>query len=153
MRLTRIAGIALLGIVLVSTVACSLFYGISGLSNNHLAHNPSWNELEDFLKQDDTDQQSYVPSSFDCDDFARMLHNNAEKFGIRAAVVLIHFEGKETGHALNAFQTTDMGLVYIDNSCSDSTVDVSVGNEYSPGPGWYSTAGRLGIVTNVFIQW
>jgi hypothetical protein len=47
-------------------------------------------------------------------DFAEMLHNNAEQAGIRAAFVGINFAGKKIGHAINAFQTTDMGLVHVD---------------------------------------
>lgn len=48
-----------------------------------------------------------------CADFAEVLHNNAELFGIKAAWVAINFE-EGPGHALNAFQTTDRGLVFID---------------------------------------
>ena len=42
------------------------------------------------------------------------MHNNAERAGIKAAWVGIDFEGNSRGHAINAFETTDKGLVYID---------------------------------------
>jgi hypothetical protein len=42
------------------------------------------------------------------------VHNNAEAAGIRAASVSVDFEGDEVGHACNAFDTIDKGLVYID---------------------------------------
>jgi hypothetical protein len=48
-----------------------------------------------------------------CGSFAETLHNNAEQEGIRAAWVAIDFEDGET-HALNAFDTTDEGIVFVD---------------------------------------
>lgn len=83
------------------------------LVNCKNATDPTWKELITFLKHDDTDEYSYIEGSFVCADFAEMLHNNAEVFGIRAAWVGVDFiEGE--GHALNAFNTTDKGLVYVD---------------------------------------
>lgn len=49
------------------------------------------------------------------------MHNNAEAAGIRAGWVSLTFEGTNDGHALNAFETTDKGLVYIDCTNSGST--------------------------------
>lgn len=48
-----------------------------------------------------------------CGHFAQAVHNDAEEAGIKAAVVIVEFTDG-TLHALNAFQTTDMGLIYID---------------------------------------
>ena len=49
-----------------------------------------------------------------CGEFAETLHNNAEGNGIKAAWVAIRFEDDSTPHALNAFVTTDKGLIFID---------------------------------------
>jgi len=49
-----------------------------------------------------------------CGDFAETLHNKAEAAGIRTAFVHIELDDEDTGHALNAFHTTDKGLVFID---------------------------------------
>jgi hypothetical protein len=100
-----------------------------------------------------------------CEDFAERLHNNAEKAGIRCAYVSIdlsHFPS----HALCAFQTTDRGLIYVDDtgtippkpSNCDKTVNLSIGQEYIPQslfpePGWQSTWENLGTITNIFITW
>lgn len=148
------------------------------LGNNPTAKNPTWNELKSFLLQDNTDKQSYIYPSFVCADFAEMLHNNAERQGIRAAYVLVGLSGytdpynygisSNSGHALNAFNTTDMGLVYIDDTglpsaehypCSaDKKVAVSIGSKYIPisifpCAGWSSTLDSMGTVTNVDIHW
>ena len=187
MRLTRIAVIAILSITLVSTVACGwtgpngekeheyvscgdncYYVGGNGqrieLINNPNATDPTWDELKSFLAQDNTDKQMYVEGSFVCADFAEMLHNNAEAAGIRAAYVDINLSSG--GHVCNAFDTTDEGLKYIDDTgrtsyslCSaDTKVDVSVGSEYIPVSifpcaGWSSKWESMGTVINVDIQW
>ncbi|AEA48119.1 AN1-type zinc finger domain-containing protein [Archaeoglobus veneficus] len=83
------------------------------LVNYKNATDPTWDELISFLKKDDTDKLSYDYASFVCADFAEMLHNNAEAAGIRAGFVAIDFVDG-IGHALNVFNTTDKGLVYVD---------------------------------------
>ncbi len=47
-----------------------------------------------------------------CSEYAEMLHNNAEKAGIRAGYVLC------TDHAMNVFEAVDKGLIYIDDTGS-----------------------------------
>jgi hypothetical protein len=84
------------------------------LINNSEASPPTWQELMAFLEADTTDQKLYNVDSFACVAFAEELHNNAEAAGIEAAFVGVQFEGREVGHALNAFNTTDRGLVFID---------------------------------------
>jgi hypothetical protein len=140
------------------------------LVNNPNAKNPTWEELKIFLVVDHTDNQSYVEGSFTCGDFAEVLHNNAEKAGVRAAWVAIDFSSGGVGHANNAFNTTDEGLVYIDDTgirdtdlirnsgCfRDRKVAVSIGSEYiaeSIFPCvWYDEWESMGIVTSVSIQW
>lgn len=92
------------------------------LINNESATNPTWDELIAFLKEDDTDRILYRDDSFVCSDFSERLHNNAEKAGIRAAFVTIDLYNDNDGHALNAFETTDKGLTYID--CTGSAVQL-----------------------------
>ena len=87
------------------------------LVNNPDAVNPSYSELVAFIKQDTTDANDYLENpliGYVCADFAEDVHNNAEAAGIRAATVSVDFRGEAEGHALNAFETIDKGLVYID---------------------------------------
>ena len=84
------------------------------LIDNPDATNPTYTELLAFISEDKTDTNEYIIGQYVCADFAEDVHNNAEAAGIRAAWVGIDFEGDEEGHALNAFETTDKGLVYID---------------------------------------
>lgn len=87
------------------------------LINNPNATNPTYAELIAFIKADFTDTDDYLEGGaggYVCADFAEDVHNNAEAAGIRAAWVSIDFGRDDEGHACNAFETTDRGLVYID---------------------------------------
>jgi len=87
------------------------------LINNPNATNPTYAELIAFIKADFTDTNDYLAGGvggYVCADFAEDVHNNAEAAGIRAAWVSIDFGRDDEGHACNAFEATDRGLVYID---------------------------------------
>lgn len=140
--------------------------------------NPSWIELKAFLLKDDTDKIEYVYPIVICSDFADRLKKNAEEDGWRCSVVWLDMVGytdpynygiaSNAGHACNAFETTDRGLVYID--CTglpdsvykpahcDKIVNVVVGEEYIPisifpEVGWSNIWERMGIVTGINIHW
>ena len=102
-----------------------------------------------------------------CADFAERLHNDAEMAGIRCAYVSVTLAGN-TGHACDAFQTTDRGLVYIDDTGSPAdephpvravkTVSIVVGQSYTPvslfpEAGWQSSWDSMGIVTDFQVIW
>jgi hypothetical protein len=138
------------------------------LVNNSAAVNPTWNQLYNFIKSDQTDRKAYVLDSYDCKDFSRDVHNNAEKAGIRAAWVAIKFKGETIGHACNAFKTVDRGLVFIDctgvepgnnglYSC-DKSVAVKLGSAYQPAvmfsdPYWRVTWYPMGTVDDIRVYW
>ncbi|MDD4874527.1 MAG: hypothetical protein PHE15_06120 [Dehalococcoidales bacterium] len=87
------------------------------LINNDYATNPTYSELKAFVLIDTTNTLPYVmdgPEAFVCSDFAEELHNNAEEYSIRAGWVSIDYADGSVGHAINVFETTDMGLVFID---------------------------------------
>ena len=111
------------------------------LVNNNAATDPTWRQLRAFLLLDTTDEKEYIEPSYTCGDFAGDLHDNAEVVGIRAAYVILDLEGRTIGHALNAFCTTDRGLVFIDCTHSngsesngihswDKVAFVEIGEEY-----------------------
>jgi hypothetical protein len=89
------------------------------LINNESAINPTWDELISFLKADDTDRILYQNDRYVSSDFAERLHNNAEGAGIRASFVTVDFYDSTDTHALNAFETIDKGLTYVDCTGSD----------------------------------
>ncbi|MFC2069590.1 hypothetical protein ACFLTB_00230 [Chloroflexota bacterium] len=116
-----------LGITLMASKEC---YDVD-LTDNPQAINPTWEQLKAFLSEDKTDTNRYIIDEYDCSEFSRDVHNNAEATGIRAAEVQVWWSNKDAGHALNAFLTTDYGLVYIDCTGSpDITTRVIVGKTY-----------------------
>jgi len=102
-----------------------------------------------------------------CADFAERLHNNAELARIRCAYVSVTLAGS-TGHACDAFQTTDRGLVYVDVTGwvatephpdrAVSTVNIVVGQSYTPvslfhEAGWQDSYVSMGTVTSFQVVW
>jgi hypothetical protein len=96
------------------------------LYDNPEAGDPLWDQLKEFVLNDDTDKHDYVIGSFVCADFAAMLHNRAEAVGIRAAYVSVDF-ASGPGHALNAFDTRDQGLVYVD--CTGEGLNIATSGD------------------------
>ena len=87
------------------------------LINNPDATNPTYAMLVAFIVANSVDTNTYFeggPKAYVCSDFAEDMHNDAEAAGIRAAWVSIDLQGEDEGHALNLFETSDRGLVYID---------------------------------------
>ena len=138
------------------------------LVSNPSAADPTFAQLESFILSDKTDQNTYVPGVYVCSDYARDVYNNAEKAGIRAAFVGIEFTGTKEGHALNAFMTTDKGLVFIDCTGlealqagpvnNDKIVNVKIGIDYQP-VGLFPVNGQpftyadLGTIADVQLDW
>lgn len=145
------------------------------ISEKPTLRNPSWEQLKTFLWEDKTDQLEYVFPTFICYDFARTLQANAKEAGWRCAYVSVRLEGypdwfnygipSNTGHGLNAFETTDRGLVYIDctsmpgfSGNADKIIDVKIGKEYIqkgifPTPRWGEWVNMGTIVEIEFVRW
>ncbi len=133
------------------------------LINNPDAQQLTWFQVRQFLRNDETDEVIYEDDIFVCADFAEMLHNNAEAAGIRCAYVVITFAGEDDGHACNAFNTSDQGMVYVDctgtedgSVNADKIVEIAVGEEYEPeaifpliGTNWLS----MGEVEQFWVVW
>jgi len=107
----------------------------------YVLRDPSYQEMMDFLKQDEISEREYVKDGYICVDFAADVKANALEEGIRCAYVVIEYLGL-TGHAIVAFDTTDRGLVYIEPQF-DWEVEPAIGRRYYecviPPPGHYMT--------------
>jgi hypothetical protein len=132
------------------------------LKNNPKAADVAWTSLRDFLLKDDTDNIQSIPGQWGYIDFATRLHNNAEVAGIRCAFVVVTlgpsaFFAEGTDYYLNAFETPDLGTVYIDDvsfnmtTNQDKIIDAKVTNYYIPkgvlatpvGPPGYQNFGKI----------
>lgn len=81
-----------------------------------------------------------------CSDFAEDFHNNAEAAGIRAGWAGIRFQGTEEGHAINAFETTDKGLVYIDCTNGRNLADDDNGTQSWDTVAYVETGKKYGVL-------
>ena len=129
--------LAALGITIHSATTSWTFNGLTWTHNdNSQAVNPTWNQLMTFIAQDKTDQHPYNINSFNCVNYATTVYNNAEASDIEAATVTLNLSNSVAGHAVNAFITSDYGLVYVDCTGGDAISRVEVGKVYravSPG--------------------
>ena len=133
------------------------------LTNVKNATDPTYDQLIKFIISDRTDEIEYDYNNFVCADFAQTVHNNAERAGIKAAWVSIEFKNRKYGHACNAFNTTDKGMVFID--CTgpnpyrsgnwDSIVELEIGKEYRPEELFdkNSIYDSMGVVDDYKVYW
>jgi myosin heavy subunit len=124
------------------SVAASAQCFDADLVDNPAAKNPTWQELKSFLKQDKTENHPYILNEYDCSEFSRDVHNNAEAAGIRSAEVQVFFKNEEAAHALDAFLTTDYGLIFVDcTKGPDKIAYLKAGKTFKAVPiDWMATA-------------
>jgi hypothetical protein len=109
------------------------------------AHDPTYEELIEFLKTDDTVNNRYDKPNFTCADFAVELQNNAEEQDLNCGYASLKFCGKESGHAVDVFDTADEGLVYVDTTGGKTIVT----HDLMPGDTYYN----LGVIAAVTNYW
>jgi len=100
---------------------------VLSLQSQTLYSNPIYEEVKDFIKKDKTNENKYILNKYVCIDFAKDVNNNAEKQGIRTALVIVYF--KNGAHALVAFETIDRELIFIEPQ-ADKEVKVKIGIRY-----------------------
>lgn len=125
------------------------------LINNPNATDFTYAQVCDFIKSDPTDSITYKENSFVCGDYAEMVHNNAEAAGLKCGWVSIDFKDESTNHACNAFNTIDKGIIFIDCTESDTTVNMIIGEPYIPERLFESNVEYTpsGIVSDYAIYW
>jgi len=89
--------------------------------------NPTFEKVKDFILKDPTNRNEFVLNQYECRHFATDVNNNADAEGLRCAFVLLCFDQGQ--HAVIAFDTVDMGLVYIEPQ-TDVRIHPEVGSKY-----------------------
>jgi hypothetical protein len=128
--------------------------------NRSTAKDPTYAEMIAFLWQDVSDQEPYITNYFVCADYAEQVQHNAAARNIRCAWVGIELVN-ETGHACNAFNTLDRGLIFVDCTRGSSIINhndhnvwdtesiIEVGkpykmiNLYDAKSSWYEPRGTI----------
>ena len=79
------------------------------------AGDPAYGALISWLKDDPTEHGAYDQEHV-CAEFATQLYNNAERDDIKAHIVVVDFKDGGIAHMIVAFNTTDKGLIYVDDT-------------------------------------
>jgi len=111
--------------------------------------NPTCQEVQKFVVSDKTDQHRYIENSYTCMDFASDFRNNAVKAGFKCGIVVIFFPDYSS-HALDCFNTTDKGIIFIEPQF-DQTVVVAKGETYWPTVS--TNPLNNSTITGYYIKW
>jgi hypothetical protein len=93
--------------------------------------NPTYVEVQQFVASDKTCGNPYVEGSYTCANFAGDFRHNALSAGYECGYVFVYFPDASS-HALNCFNTTDEGLVFVEPQM-DKLVNIKVGEPYRCG--------------------
>jgi hypothetical protein len=83
------------------------------LRNQPQARDRTLGEVLRFVSANTANRVRYAAGRHVCTEYAVALHDAAEANGLRCGLVSVTFTAG-VGHAMNVFQTTDHGLIYID---------------------------------------
>jgi len=118
-------------------------------------HNPTYNEVIDFIKNDKTNEKEYT-DEYTCLEFACETNNNAENLGIRCYIVEITFN--EFAHAIIGFPTIDKGMIYIEPQSDEFVENLVIGNDYwtecvIPEEGYYYLDEPDDTIEKITLYW
>ena len=124
------------------------------ITNNLEAKNPSLYELNKFLKSEEAQKvakKTPKKGRYECGDFAKDLHDLAEKEGIRCGFVVIYYNHGQ-GHGMNVFDTRDHGLIFVDLAMgarydTDRFLGKEEGREGRDGTDFFDVWGKLHFET------
>ena len=114
---------------------------------------PTWDRVAAFLRSDPIDEREWRSPYYICTDFARDLKQNANAAGLKAASVVIR-TGSGANHHINAFATSDRGLVFIEPQ-EDAVAHVVIGELFMTrelgSDAWVKRA--WGIISKIDLEW
>jgi len=94
---------------------------------SYTLRDPTFSELEEFLKNDETETLRWSPEGYSPVDLAAKLKENAAKAGLRCGLALVYHEAGLS--ILNCFNTVDKGIVYVE-PWNDRTFTLKPGDYY-----------------------
>lgn len=98
-----------------------------GAGSGFTVRNPTYQEMQNFIVADQTEQNIYVDPTYVCWNFAGDVKNNAFTAGFRCGFVYISFS--DSAHAIVCFQTIDDGIVFIEPQ-DDAIMSLVIGQHY-----------------------
>jgi hypothetical protein len=113
--------------ILASVLLATLIVTFANSATTTL-RNPTYFEAQQFVASDKTASHPYINGSYTCSNFAADFRNNALGAGYGCGIAFLYFPDT-TCHAINCFNTTDKGLVFVEPQ-SDKFVNVTIGESY-----------------------
>jgi hypothetical protein len=101
------------------------------VKNTVILHNPTFMEMHYFTINDTISEKSYINGTYMCGNFAMDTVKRALQRGISCAYVEIMYTDG-TGHAITAYNCTDIGLILIEPQ-DDRIVNLHSGDVYLTG--------------------
>lgn len=114
-------------IMLLLTFSSILIVSIGVTSNNMTSRDPTYEDALQFISQDQTEKLVYRPGKYTCSNFAKDFQANAQCAGFKCGYVVVLFA--DWSHALNCFNTTDFGLIYVEPQL-DEIINLTIGKSY-----------------------
>lgn len=96
-------------------------------------HDPTWEQVKALVLEDEGGSRTYKDQKYNCENFALALRDAAQDRGFDAGYVSLSYEDESIGHALNAFDTLDHGLIYVEPQ-KDQIAYVKVGKPFGTIP-------------------
>jgi len=87
------------------------------LNKRHSARNPTFDEVMEFLRSDDTSSINMGENA--CALYTASVFNNAMKRGIRCGFCAVYFKDTAYGHAVNVWNTSDRGYIFTESQPRD----------------------------------
>jgi hypothetical protein len=95
----------------------------------YYTNNVTYQTVTMFLEKDQTDKNPYNLIKYNCFNYSADVKNNATNEHIRCGLVYIMFKGGIYAHAIVAFSTTDVGVIFFEPQ-SDNSVKLELGKRY-----------------------
>lgn len=89
-----------------------------------------YNDVKEFLVTDKTDTLKYTSNKFDCKNFSSTLKEKANSQGMLCAVVILDYNTSASSHAINAFDTIDYGVIFVEPQSDVMIEDIHIGENY-----------------------
>ncbi len=144
---------SILALCIILILSSGVIAQISHNSNGIELRDPTYGEALQFVESDRTDENPYKEEEYTCSNFATDFKSNALKAGYRCGYVLVF--GPDWNHALNCFNTTDCGLIFVEPQ-EDEILTLAIGQPYWDRRRYASPLAGSGYndtVTSFLIDW
>ena len=108
---------------------------VEKMEESKLFKNITYDRIDRFLWNDDTDDNEYIENNYTCMDYSNDVLKNAYDEGIYGCVVEMYMDNGYA-HAIISFNTTDEGIIYVEPQSDKIMKNLEIGDDYCQKVGW-----------------